>query len=282
MDDLHISQRLHQLLPPLTKEEKQQLKDNIAADGQVFTPILYWFDGDKNLVVDGMHRWEIIRGTDIPYSAEEMEFESIEDAELWILEHQLGQRNLLKPAAIRKLVGQLYNRLKGQRGGDRKSKGQIVPLIDTAQKVSEKTGLNPKTVKRLGAHEEALDKLTKAASYVAEKLSDSDVKTLSSLTSQDQDAVARPLRTGQATTVSQAIKLAGVKAPKRQRASKKPKRQLDRSGWWKQFDKAIAPVVKLVDKIASEVGEKHGEHHKAVQDLLEQAGNEMAEWLGVD
>ena len=64
--ELHISARLRKLLPGLTSEEKKQLKANIESDGRVTESILYWHDGELDVVVDGMHRWQIIQGTDIP------------------------------------------------------------------------------------------------------------------------------------------------------------------------------------------------------------------------
>ena len=57
---------------------------------------------------------------------------------------------------------------------------------------------------------------------------------------------------------------------------------MDRSAWYAKFDKSITPTVKLVDRIAREVGEKHGQHHEKIQDLLEQAGDEMAKWMHID
>ena len=65
--DLLFAERLRKLLPPLTPEERQQLKENIESDGRVRDPILFWHDGNRNVVIDGMHRWDIVRGTPIPY-----------------------------------------------------------------------------------------------------------------------------------------------------------------------------------------------------------------------
>ena len=62
-------------------------------------------------------------------------------------------------------------------------------------------------------------------------------------------------------------------------ASRAPKRQLDRSAWFTKFDRSIGQLVRLVDQIAREVGEKHGQDHRAVQDLLEQAAEAMAQWM---
>jgi hypothetical protein len=68
----------------------------------------------------------------------------------------------------------------------------------------------------------------------------------------------------------------------RQRAAQEPKRQLDRSAWYKQFDSKVSPLVKLVDKIAREIGEMHGKHHRAVKAAMEKMGDEMASWMEVE
>ena len=76
----------------------RQLKENIQADGCVQDKIWWWHDGNETSRLDGMHRWEIVRGTDIPYDTAELHFADYEEAEIWILNHQLGRRNLLNPA----------------------------------------------------------------------------------------------------------------------------------------------------------------------------------------
>jgi hypothetical protein len=222
--DLHIAGRLRKLLEPLTPEERKQLKANIEGDGLVTDPIIYWFDGKQNVILDGMNRWEIVKGTEIPYRTKKLTFASYDDAEIWILDHQLGRRNLLKPAAIRKVRGELYNRLKASKGGDRppqseRAKCQIDTLVSTsggsaAKKVAEKAGVSEATVKRDGARVEAEAKLSKAAKAISEKASDAEVKALAKLDKPEQDKVARAIRTGQAESLKDALKLKG-KPPKK-------------------------------------------------------------------
>ncbi len=222
--DLHIADRLRKLLPGLTPEERQRLKANIEDDGLLIDPIAYWYVGKRNVVVDGMHRWEIVRGTDIPYRTQLMFFASYEEAELWILNHQLGRRNLLDPAAIRKIRGELYNRLKTPQGGDhvsQEAKGQIDPLLGVAAaKVARKAGVSASTVKRDGARVEALAGLTKPAQKAAEKASDKDIKALSRMSEADQNSVARAVRVGQSPTVGAAIRATGAKPEKAAKATK--------------------------------------------------------------
>lgn len=291
--DLHISERLRKLLPSLTSEERKQLKANIESDGRVQDKILWWNDGERNVVCDGMHRWEIVRGTDIPYETSEMHFTDYEEVEIWILNHQLGRRNLLKPSDIRKIVGELYNRLKSQRGGDHtaqseRAKGQNDTLVSTsggkaAAELAEKAGVSASTVKRHGARVEAESKLSKAAQFAAEKLTDADVKILAKLDFGTQDQVARHLRTGQAKTVKEAMKLSGFKPPEASKPDKPktPPKKYDRSFWYKQWNTSIGPLCRLVDKIGTEVGEIHGARHKAVKAALETATQNMIDWMGV-
>ena len=220
--DLHISTRLKKLLPSLTDEERKQLKANIEADGRVTDPILYWHDGKKNLVVDGMHRFDIARRGGLPYKTEPMEIAgAIEDVELWMLNRQLGRRNLLSPQAIRKLRGELYNRLKGAQGGDHtseKANSQNDSLLgNAAEEVAEKAGVSPATAVRDGARVEALEKCAPSIQKGVEsgqvKVSDADVKTLSKLNPIHQNNIAADLRKGQAKTVKEAMEKRKIKQP---------------------------------------------------------------------
>ncbi len=226
--DLHISKRLKALLPPLTKEERTQLEANIVADGRVTDTILYWHDGKENKVADGMHRFEIARRLGIPYKTEPIEIgDTYEDVELWILNRQLGRRNLLSPQAIRKVRGELYNKLKRKDGGhgDQRSGGQIVPPKPAAETVADVAGVDPKTIKRDGARVEALKKCSpavqKGVNSEAFKASDADIQTLSKLNEVNQDNIANDLRKGKARTVKEAMEKRKIKQPGGKKPAKK-------------------------------------------------------------
>jgi hypothetical protein len=61
----------------------------------------------------------------------------------------------------------------------------------------------------------------------------------------------------------------------------KPPKKYDRSFWYKQWNTSIGPLCRLVEKIADNVGEKHGARHKGVKESLESATQNMIEWMGV-
>jgi hypothetical protein len=288
--DLHIAERLKKLLPPLTPEERKQLKENIESDGKVLDKILFWHDGQRNVVCDGMHRWEIVRGTEIPYTTGELKFADYEAAEIWILDHQLGRRNLLKPADIRKVRGELYNRIKRQDGGhgDQIAGDQNdTPPLTAAEKVAEKAGVSTATVKRDGARVAVMEKLTKAAQAIADKATEAEVKALAKLDEGSQDMVARAVRTGQAKSVKEAMKLTGAKPPATAKVggsggggNAAPKKN-SREFWFKQWERSIGPLVRLVNSIAENIGEKHSTRHVSVKKALETATQEMICWMGV-
>jgi hypothetical protein len=282
--DLHISERLRKLLPPLTTEEKKGLKENILSDGKVLDKLLYWHDGERNVVIDGMNRWELVRGTDTPYETQQLQFKGYEEAEIWILDHQLGRRNLLNPSDIRKVRGELYNRIKRQdkgHGDQVAGRQNVGPVASAAQKVAEKSGVSARTVERDGARIDAVAKLTKSAQLIADKATDAEVKVLEKLDSGAQELVARAVRTGQAKTVKEALKLTGVKPPEPETSHGKPLKKNSRAFWYKQWTHSIGPLCRLVDKIANDVNEKHGQRHKSVKDNLEAATQEMIDWMGV-
>lgn len=287
--ELHISKRLRAILPPLSDDEKAQLRANILRDGEIHDPIMYWHDGKRNVVVDGMHRFDIARGEGLSYSAKLVEAgKTYEDAELWMLDRQLGRRNLLSPQGIRKIRGELYNRLKRTDGGhgDQRSGCQIdTPIQSAAAQVSEKAGVSESTVKRDGARIAALEKcstaIQKGINSGKIQASDEQIKALSKATPEKQVAVAKAARLGMPLEAAMTEQKVAKPKPKQKPKPKTPPKKLDKKALFKQWDQAIGPVVRLVNKIANDAGEKECASHKAIKDKLEDCTETMAEWMGV-
>ena len=78
------------LMPPLTEEEYQQLEQNILARRKCNDPILLW----NGTIIDGFNRFCICVTHGIEFKVEEVDFASREEAKVWIIENQLGRRNL--------------------------------------------------------------------------------------------------------------------------------------------------------------------------------------------
>ena len=86
---LGIDPELHDLIPPLSVEEYKMLEESIVRDG-CDTPLVVW----KGTIVDGHNRYDICHKHSIPFAVEEKDFEDNDAAMLWMLERQLGRRNL--------------------------------------------------------------------------------------------------------------------------------------------------------------------------------------------
>lgn len=86
---LSIDPEFRDLIPPLSNEERGMLEDSIVKNG-CDLPLIVW-DG---VIVDGHNRYAICHEHSIPFAVSEKEFESRDDALLWIITNQLGRRNL--------------------------------------------------------------------------------------------------------------------------------------------------------------------------------------------
>ena len=91
------------LIRPLTKEEYSTLEANLILDG-CREPIVTW----NGLIVDGHNRYEICNRLHIPYHVVAYDFDSREDAIIWICNNQLGRRNITEETR-KYLVGKQYD-----------------------------------------------------------------------------------------------------------------------------------------------------------------------------
>ena len=85
-----IDSEFRALIPPLSDEEYRQLEKNILARRKVNDPILLWDD----TVVDGHNRLCICVEHGVEFEVRQIDFASREEAKVWIIENQLGRRNL--------------------------------------------------------------------------------------------------------------------------------------------------------------------------------------------
>lgn len=99
---LEIDVEFKNLIRPLRKEEYSLLELNLVADG-CREPIITW----NGIIVDGHNRYEICNRLNIPYSVEEVTFQSREAAVIWICSNQLGRRNISEETR-KYLIGRKY------------------------------------------------------------------------------------------------------------------------------------------------------------------------------
>ncbi len=89
MRKLKINETFKKLIPPLTKEEFNQLEQNCIAEG-IREAIIIWND----TIIDGHNRYEISLMYDLPFETNELCFKDENEVKEWMILNQFGRRNL--------------------------------------------------------------------------------------------------------------------------------------------------------------------------------------------
>ena len=84
-----INEKFRSFIPPLTAQEYEGLEESIKTEG-CRDPLVLW----NGVIVDGHNRYEICQKHGIPFETVEHEFDSEEDALIWMVDNQTGRRNL--------------------------------------------------------------------------------------------------------------------------------------------------------------------------------------------
>jgi hypothetical protein len=91
---LTIDPEFQKLIPPLSAQEFASLKQQIMEQG-CLEPLYAWKDGVNRTLLDGHNRYRICAEVKRAYETRNVVLASREHAKLWILEHQMGRRNLV-------------------------------------------------------------------------------------------------------------------------------------------------------------------------------------------
>lgn len=89
MQEITIDATLQALIPPMGEEERAMLEQNVLEHG-CRDPLVTW----RGVLLDGHNRYAICQKHGIEFRTIEMEFDSIEQARVWMRNNQLGRRNL--------------------------------------------------------------------------------------------------------------------------------------------------------------------------------------------
>ena len=87
--ELQVDNDFENLIPPLTDDEYTRLEKSILAEG-CRDAIIVW----NNVIIDGHHRYKICKAHNIDFHTIQMEFSLKDDVILWMIQNQLGRRNL--------------------------------------------------------------------------------------------------------------------------------------------------------------------------------------------
>lgn len=155
---------LRDLLDDLSTDSQKILEKSILAEG-IRDALTVW--KEKNAIIDGHNRLTIAKKHNLPYKIEEKSFPDVEAVRSWMIENQLGRRNLA-PERFTYFLGTLYNKQKqnepGQVGGVR---AKTDDGKTTAEKIGEKFNVAERTVRRAGEVALGIDKLEQIRGRIA-------------------------------------------------------------------------------------------------------------------
>ena len=96
-----IDPEFQALIPPLTADERRQLEENIARDG-CLDPLKVWRQEAADILIDGHNRYEICNRLGITFETATIDgIESRDDATVWIVDNQVGRRNIPDYARVK-------------------------------------------------------------------------------------------------------------------------------------------------------------------------------------
>ncbi|MEL7001988.1 MAG: hypothetical protein AAFN93_04540 [Bacteroidota bacterium] len=155
-----IKNELEDLIIPLSKEEFSQLESNILKEG-CRESVIAWENGDELILIDGHNRYKICTKHNLPFNVSKLDFKSLDEVKIWMLNNQLGRRNL-NPDQLSYYRGLKYLGLKRKKGGydNVLSKGQ--KELSTAESLSREFKVSNSTIKRDAKFAEALEIITKS------------------------------------------------------------------------------------------------------------------------
>ena len=163
---LKVDPEFQALIPPLSAEEFAQLEQNLQEWGCLDSLVIWQ---EEFTLLDGHNRYEICTRLGIEYQRTLISLPNREAAINWIIDHQLGRRNL-SDERKRYLRGLRYNREKARHGAESGGRGNQHILVSpqdedlpespknrTSERLAKEYGVSRQTIERDGQYAKAVD-----------------------------------------------------------------------------------------------------------------------------
>ena len=159
LEDLVIDKEFEELLPILKPEEFERLEQSVLKNGML-DPIKVWEEPNtgRYIIIDGHNRYNILKKNNLGFKYWEdykimytNELPTRNDVKRWMLEQQLGRRNLSIDEKYE--IVQKFKDIFKQRAKDNQSaggKGLVnLPKVNTRLEMAKATGVSEKTYDKL-------------------------------------------------------------------------------------------------------------------------------------
>ena len=152
--NLIIDNEFRALISPLSLNEYQTLEENILTDG-CRDSLVSW----NGILIDGHNRYTICTKHDLKFSVVEKPFDSRNDVCIWIIQNQLGRRNL--PHFARAELGVKLKHFFQEKGLDNKKNAGKVYGISDMNSIKELSQNSAKPILDSGTKIDAREEVAK-------------------------------------------------------------------------------------------------------------------------
>lgn len=271
MAKLIIDDEIRDLLPPRTDDEAQRLKDAILLDG-CREPLVRW--KGQGILLDGHGRHEICTANKVKFEVVDISLPNRAAAIEWVVNNQLGKRNLTDERRSY-YIGKQYLNEKKSRGGRHQDEADEKT---TAARIGEAHGVSEKTVRRAALFAKSVDELP----------AETQKAVLAGKTGATQKEVAAKLfcdrctRLGPTKGCNRCSELRkSAKAPPRE-PGVEPTKKKSAAGKvkfdWKQFDEGFGLVLRQIDKVGNAYGCKESAEAEALRDDMAKFRKTFTAW----
>lgn len=170
---LKIDPEFELLIPPLSNAQYEKLELDIFDNG-CNEPILVW----NNTIIDGHKRYEICRKWEIPFETDSLEFDSHEDALIWVCQTQL-HRPHLSSIYKRYLIGKLYDAevlIGNSNLSDSTKSSEPMNKYQIAVQLGNEYNISHVTVYKYSQYSAALDKLLDKSKDLVKRILSGNLK----------------------------------------------------------------------------------------------------------
>lgn len=180
---IEIDQEFAALIPKQSSKELAGLEEQILRDGCT-DPLKVWDHDGKLTLLDGHSRLKICQTHHKAYDTSTIEIKDRDDALKWIIDNQLGRRNLPKKQKeyFRGKRLELEKKI-ARGGGDRRSEDAENQKHQsdandgkTSAKIAEQTGVSQATIERDAQFAKSVDEIKKVEPDLANKILKGKVK----------------------------------------------------------------------------------------------------------
>ena len=150
---MRIDSEFRTLIPPLSKEEFEQLEQNCLKDG-IRDSLIVWDDNGEFVLIDGHNRYEIAQKHHLPYNHRRMEFPNREAVIEWIIMNQFGRRNLsaydrsILALKLKPVIAEKAKEKQSEAGGAVRQKFDKA-AIDTKKELAKVAGVSHDTIHKV-------------------------------------------------------------------------------------------------------------------------------------